>query len=219
MKKFAVVLAGCGSMDGSEVHEATLALYAISSLGGEYQIYAPNRNQADVMNHLEKEQVEEQRNVMVEAARIARGNVKELSTLDPSQYDALIIPGGFGTAKNLFTYAHDGVEFTVFDDIKEVILSFSKLEKPIGAMCIAPIMLANVLGFKGVKVTLGPAMELACSIDDLYGATLEQCDKSGIVVDKSNKVVTTPAYMYGDNTIAEVGEGALNMVKAVLELM
>lgn len=219
MKKFAVVLSGCGAMDGSEIHESTLLLYAISKAGASYEIFAPDREQYDVVNFIEARPMEEKRNVLVESARIARGKIRELSELVASDFDALFIPGGFGAAKNLFTFAYKGLDFTVEKDIEAVILNFHNAKKPIGAMCIAPMMLAKVLSSYGVEITLGPADNLGCSVEDLFGVRVLVAEKDGVVVDAKNRVVTTPAYMYGDNTIANVGIGAENMVNAVVEML
>lgn len=219
MKKIAVVLAGCGSMDGSEIHESTLLLYAIKAAGAEYEIFAPDREQRDVINMVKGETMDCSRNVLVESARIARGKIRELMELRAVDFDALIIPGGFGAAKNLFSYAYDGLDFTVQKDIEAVILNFYESKKPIGAMCIAPMMLANVLGYKGVEVTLGAASDMCTDVEDRFGAKITAAPESGVVVDKKNRVATTPAYMYGDNTILGVGIGADNLVKAVIELM
>ncbi|MEG1648724.1 MAG: isoprenoid biosynthesis glyoxalase ElbB [Rikenellaceae bacterium] len=215
----AVVLAGCGAMDGSEIHESTLLLYAIQKAGAKYEIFAPNREQRDVMNIIEGSPMNEKRNVMVESARIARGKIRDLMELRASDFDALIIPGGFGAAKNLFTFAYDGLNFNVEKDIEAVVLNFNESKKPIGAMCIAPMMLASVLGSKHVEVTLGPKSELCCDVEDKFGAIVSVTGTSGVVVDEKNKVATTPAYMYGDNTILEVGRGAQNLVDAVLKMI
>ncbi|MFI3321117.1 MAG: isoprenoid biosynthesis glyoxalase ElbB [Rikenellaceae bacterium] len=218
MKKVAIVLAGCGSMDGAEIHESTLLLYALSKAGIEYEIFAPNRAQRDVINFIEARPMDESRNVMVESARIARGKIRELSELLASDFDALMLPGGFGAAKNLFTFAYDGLDFTVEKDIEAVVMNFHQSKKPIAAMCIAPMLLAKLLGSYGVEITLGPADNLNCSVEEMFGAVVTPTDKSGVVVDSKNLVATTPAYMYGDNTIANVGLGAENLVAATVEL-
>lgn len=214
MKQAAVILAGCGAKDGSEIHEATLALYALALEGVKYQIFAPDTLQRDVVNHITSDdEPDDVRNVMVEAARIARGDILSLEELHIADYDMLVIPGGFGAAKNLFTYAYDGMSFYVRDDVEDVILAFHAARKPIGAMCIAPVMIAKLLGKYGVELTLGPVGDLSESVSAKFGAKVKECSKDGVIVDVNNKVVTTPAYMYGSNTIKEIGIGAHNMVK------
>lgn len=219
MKKIAVVLSGCGSMDGSEIHESTLLLYAIQAAGAQYEIFAPNRAQKDVINFIEGKPMAESRNVLVESARIARGKIRELMELRAVDFDALIIPGGFGAAKNLFSFAYDGLDFEVQKDIEAVVLNFYESKKPIGAMCIAPLMLASVLGSMNVEITLGAASEMCCDVEDKFGAKVTVVGESDVVVDAKNRVATTPAYMYGDNSILGVGKGAEKLVKAVIDLM
>lgn len=218
MKKFAVILAGCGSKDGSEIHEATLLLYAIAKQSDSYTIFAPNRDQFHVVDFVTNEVVAERRNMMVEAARIARGAVRPLEELRAEEFDVLTIPGGFGTAKNLFTFAQDGVEnMTVSADIKAVIENFHRLGKPIGAMCIAPVMLSKIFSGKGLKITLGPETDLTKQLTKLHGSQIDTVAADQIVIDRDNKIVTVPCYMY-DASIAEVGDGAAAMVEALINL-
>lgn len=218
MKKFAVILAGCGSKDGSEIHEATLLLYAIAKQSASYTIFAPNRDQFHVVDFVTNEVVAERRNMMVEAARIARGAVRPLEELRAEEFDVLAIPGGFGTAKNLFTFAQDGAEnMTVSADIKAVIENFYRLGKPIGAMCIAPVMLSKIFSGKGLKITLGPETDLTKQLTKLHGSQIDTVAADQIVIDRDNKIVTVPCYMY-DASIAEVGDGAAAMVEALINL-
>lgn len=219
MKSAALILAGSGSCDGSEIHEATLALYFLSLEGFKTQVFAPNVVQYDVVNHLNGENNNENRNVLVESARIARGNILPIEDLYSADFDVLVIPGGFGAAKNLFTFAYDGINFSVNEHVEKAILSFHSARKPIAAMCIAPVMISNVLGKYGVEVTLGPQSELGYDLSKKYGANIVVAQPSEVVVDEHNKVVTTPAYMYGDSTIKEVGEGAHNLVRSLKSLM
>ncbi|HPX05046.1 MAG TPA: isoprenoid biosynthesis glyoxalase ElbB, partial [Tenuifilaceae bacterium] len=151
-KRFAVVLSGCGVYDGAEIHEATMALYAIARNGGVYQVFAPDMEQHHVINHLTGEEMPEKRNVLVESARIARGNAKPLSELRTEEFDALIFPGGFGAAKNLSTWAFDGPLAKINPDVERVIADMHKAKKPIGALCIAPVLLAKLI--KGASVTI-----------------------------------------------------------------
>jgi len=215
MKKFAVVLAGCGVYDGAEIHEATLTLYAIVKNGGSYEVFAPDIDQHHVINHLTGEAMNESRNVLVESARIARGNIKPLSEFKPEAFDALIFPGGFGAAKNLSTFAFDGTECSVNRDVKNAILGMRDAGKPIGALCISPVILARILG--NIKLTIGQDADTARAVENM-GATHIKTNHGEVVVDEGNKVVTTPCYML-DATIAQVGDGADNVVKTIMKLL
>jgi enhancing lycopene biosynthesis protein 2 len=218
MKKiYAIILAGCGPKDGSEIQEAIASMMAVSKSGCVYRIFAPNINQADVINHLTNEPTEQKRNVLTEAARIARGDIHPIEDLSVNDFDGLILPGGFGAAKNLFTFAFDGLDFSVLPAIEKIILAFHTLGKPIGAMCISPVMIAKVLGHKGVKITLGPPYPLCEALEKKYGAIVRSVDRSDALVDRSNKVVTTPSYMYGDSTIADIAYGAERMIEELIK--
>ena len=137
-KNIAIVIAGCGVFDGAEIHEATLTMLAIAQQGASYHVFAPDTEQAHVINHITGEEMPETRNVLIESARISRGNIKALSELNMEQYDALIFPGGFGVAKNLCSFAFDGVNCTVNSEVETVIKQTVELGKPIGALCISP---------------------------------------------------------------------------------
>ena len=154
MKRFAVVLAGCGHKDGAEINEAVSLLLSISQHHCEYQCFAPDRPQAEVIDHVTGNKVANaKRNIMTEAARIARGNILPIDQFKAEDYDALFFPGGFGAAKNLCDYAFKGVAMEVQPDVARVILEMHEAKKPIGAMCIAPVMLARLI--PDVCVTLG----------------------------------------------------------------
>lgn len=214
MKKIAVVLSGNGVFDGAEIHEATLTLLAIARNGATYQCFAPDIDQAHVVNHITGEEMQETRNVLIEAARIARGNIKALSEYNAADFDALVFPGGFGAAKNLCTFAFDGPDCTVNKDVETAIRSTVVAEKPIGALCISPALITKVLG--DVQVTIGNDEGTVEAIETLGGTHL-QTSHGEIVVDEKYKVVTTPCYML-DATIDQIADGAENAVKKVLEL-
>lgn len=214
-KKIAVVLSGCGVYDGSEIHEATLTLYAISKHGAEYDIFAPDMPQHHVINHLTGEEMPESRNVLVESARIARGKITRLIEFNASAYDAVIFPGGFGAAKNLSTWAYDGPDAYVIPEVETCIRDMVKAGKPIGALCISPVLLAKVLG--DVNLTIGDDPETIKGIEKA-GAKHVKTTHGEIVVDDKYKVVTTPCYML-DATIAQIGEGAENVVVKILEML
>lgn len=214
MKKIAVVLSGNGVYDGTEIHEATLTLLAIAKKGARYQCFAPDINQAHVINHITGEVMPETRNVLVESARIARGNIKPLSAYKASEYDALIFPGGFGAAKNLSTFAFDGPDCKVNADVENAIRSTVVAEKPIGALCISPVIIARVL--VDVEVTIGNDEGTANSVETM-GATHIKKTHGEIVFDKKYKLVTTPCYML-DATIDQIAVGAENVVEKILEI-
>ena len=214
MKKIAVVLAGCGVYDGAEIHEATLTMLAISQQGASYQCFAPDIDQAHVVNHFTGQEMNESRNVLVESARIARGNIKALSEYSPADYDAIIFPGGFGVAKNLCTFAFDGPECSVNPEVEKAIRSTVVAEKPVGALCISPALIARVL--VDVEVTIGQDKGTAEGIEAM-GARHVQTTHGEIVLDEKYKVITTPCYML-DATISQIADGANNVVTKLLEL-
>jgi enhancing lycopene biosynthesis protein 2 len=215
MKKIAVVLAGNGVYDGAEIHEATITMLAIARHGAQYQCFAPDIEQAHVVNHLTGKVMPEKRNVLVEAARIARGNIKPLSEYKAENYDALIFPGGFGVAKNLCTFAFDGISCKVNPDVEKAVRTMAVAEKPIGALCISPVLIAKIL--TEVEVTIGNDKETADAIENL-GATHIEKNHAEIVVDEKYKLVTTPCYML-DATIDQIADGAENLVSKIIELM
>ena len=215
MKKIAVVLAGCGVYDGAEIHEATLTMLAISRQGAQYQCFAPDVEQAHVVNHLTGEEMPEKRNVLVEAARIARGNIKPLSAYKAEDFDALVFPGGFGVAKNLCTFAFDSTKCKVNPEVEKAVRNTVVAEKPIGALCISPVLIAKIL--TDVEVTIGNDEETAQAIEN-FGATHINTSHGEIVTDEKYKLVTTPCYML-DATISQIADGAENLVKKVLELI
>jgi enhancing lycopene biosynthesis protein 2 len=214
MKKIAVVLAGNGVYDGAEIQEATLTLLAIARHGAQYQCFAPDINQAHVVNHLTGKEMAETRNILVEAARIARGKIKPLSAYNASEFDAIIFPGGFGVAKNLCTFAIEGIKCSVNPDVEKAIRSTIVAEKPLGALCIAPVLIAKVLG--DVEITIGQDEETAKAIET-FGGIHKKTSHGEIVVDKKYKIVTSPCYML-DATIDQIADGTENVVRKILEL-
>jgi enhancing lycopene biosynthesis protein 2 len=212
MKKFAVVLSGCGVFDGAEIHEATLTLLAIAQQGASYEIFAPDVNQYHVVNHLTHKEMPEKRNVLVESARIARGKIKPLSQFRASDFDAIIFPGGFGAAKNLSTVAIDGPNAKVNPDVEASVRAMHKAAKPIGALCIAPAVIARILG--NVEVTIGNDPGTAATIEKMGGKHIK-ATHGEVVVDKKNKVFTTPCYML-DATIVQIYQGATNVVREIM---
>lgn len=213
-KHVAVILSGSGVYDGSEIHEAVLALLALHKQGATVQCFAPNVDQMHVIQHQTGDVMSETRNVMVEASRIARGNVKDLAEYRASEFDALILPGGFGAAKNLCTFAVDGADCTVNEEVSRAVLETRAANNVIGAMCIAPVILAKLI--PGVTVTLGEDGDAAKAAVAM-GAQHTVTDHGQVVVDEANRVVTTPAYML-DAHLGNIEEGAAALVKAVLNM-
>jgi enhancing lycopene biosynthesis protein 2 len=215
MKKFAVILSGCGVYDGSEIHEAVMALYAIAKLGGTCQCFAPDIDQHHVIDHAKGEATDETRNVLVESARIARGKIRPLSEFRAQEFDGLVFPGGFGAAKNLSTYAFDGASMKVNEEVAGAVRTMHELKKPVGAMCIAPVIIAKVLG--NVDLTIGQDSSTIKNLETL-GAHHHKTGHGEITVDEKNLLVTTPCYML-DANIVNIADGAENMVKAMIKLM
>ncbi len=213
-KKFAVILSGCGHQDGTEIHEATLTLWAIHKNGADYQCFAPDIPQHHVLNHITGQEMNEQRNVLIESARIARGKIKPLSEYSPADFDGLVMPGGVGAAKNLCTYAFDGPNCTVNEDVARAVTATHASGKPIGALCIAPVILARVL--QGVQLTIGQDETTAANLVTM-GAEHISTWQGEIVVDEKNRVVTTPCYML-ESRVDQIGEGAEKVILAMLQL-
>jgi len=214
-KKFAIILSGSGVYDGTEIHEATLTMLAIARQGAEYKCFAPDIPQYHVINHITGNEMDETRNVLIESARIARGDITPLSEFDGKEFDALIFPGGFGAAKNLSSVAFDGADAKVNADVEKSVLQMVELKKPIGAMCIAPTFIAKIL--KDVSVTIGQDKGTAEAIEAM-GATHVETNHGDVVMDEEKLVFTTPCYML-DATITDIDDGANNVVKAIMEKM
>ena len=216
MKKIAVILSGCGVCDGSEIHEAVLTLLHLSKNNVTYQCASIDSDQTRVFNHKANVETAEKRNMLVEAARIARGNIVEISQINPKDYDALIFPGGQGAALNLCSFAREHEKMNVRSDVENLILKFHEAKKPIGAICIAPIAVAKALSKFKVNVTIGNDAGAATCIKQ-WGAEHTNCKADEICYDPKNLVVTTPAYMLGKN-IAEIEPGIEKLVKKICSI-
>ncbi len=214
MKNIAVILSGSGRFDGSEIHEATLTLLALSKNEVNYMCFAPNKNQYHVINHLTEEVSNETRNVLVESARIARGNIRDIKELNAKDFDALVLPGGFGAAKNLSSFAYEGENFRVDTDVERVVKDFHNSKKPIAALCIAPVIISKVLG---AEVTIGNDKETANIIEHVGGKHIIK-DYHEIAIDTKNLIVTNPCYMIADD-IYKVWLGAEASIEALLGLI
>jgi enhancing lycopene biosynthesis protein 2 len=212
-KKFAVVLSGCGVYDGAEIHEAVISLLEIKRQGGEYEIFAPNMKQFHVINHLNGEVMPEERNVLVESARIARGKINDLKDFHASDFDVLFFPGGFGAAKNLSDFALNGDKMTVHPEVERVIMESVENNLFIGALCIAPVLFANLL--EGATVTIGQDQGTAGAIEGM-GGFHETTNHAEVVIDEKYKLYTTPCYML-DANILDIAEGVKNLVAELMD--
>ena len=214
-KRFAVILAGCGALDGAEIHEATLTLLAIAKAGGSYECFAPDKEQTQVINHVTGKTMNEERNVMVESARITRGKIKPLYLYEPEKFDAVIFPGGFGVAKNLSTLAFEGSDCTVDPEVELAVIASVEASIPIGALCIAPALIAKIL--PGADVTIGKDSETIKTIE-MMGGTHHVTNHAEVIIDEKYKLVTSPCYML-DAHILQIEEGTQNVVDELIHLM
>jgi enhancing lycopene biosynthesis protein 2 len=210
-----VILSGSGFKDGTEIREAVLALLALDRAGAEVRCFAPDIEQAVVIDHLRGQPAAgEKRNVLVESARIARGKVEDIRKAQAKDLDALVMPGGFGAAMNLSTFASKGADAAVNADVARLLRDMHAAKKPIGAICIAPAVVAKALGFAHPRLTIGNDKGTAAAVE-ACGAVHQDCPVEGFVVDRENRIVSTPAYMYG----ARLSEIATGIDKCVAEVM
>ena len=220
MPKVGVVLSGCGVYDGAEIHESVITMLALDRAGAEKIMMAPDIDQLHVINHLNGEEMDDYgRNVLVESARIARGDIKSISEVTESELDALIFPGGFGVAKNLSDYAMAGANCTVNPEVVRLTREVHKAGKPIGVMCIAPTMMAKILNLDSLSadLTIGSDEKAASDIQSM-GSNHISCPAQGVIVDKEKKIVSTPAYMEAKN-MAEAAEGIEKLVAEILKMI
>lgn len=216
MTQIAMILSGCGYLDGAEVREAVISMLALERAGAKVQLYAPDEEQHHVVDHVSGEEAEgETRNVMVEAARLARGDIKPLTEANAENFDALFMPGGFGMAKNLSDVAFKGADASVHAGLEKLIRDFYDAKKPIGAVCIAPAILAAALKDHNVKVTLGKDEN---NMIAGMGCQHQESPTGACVVDEQNHIVTAPAYM-SEAPISEVADGIEAAVKALMEMV
>jgi len=215
-KKIGVLLSGCGVFDGAEIHESTLTLYFLDREGVEIICMAPDVDQLHVINHQTSQEMDETRNILVESARISRGNMKDLSSVSAGDLDGLVLPGGFGAAKNLVNYAVKGRDCSIHPDVKRIIKEIVAAGKPLGAMCIAPVVVAVALKDESLNPVLTIGTDAATASDvEYFGATHQNTPVDEVAVDEAHKIVTTPAYMLGPG-ISDIAKGIENLVKQVL---
>lgn len=222
MARVGVVLSGCGVYDGAEIHESVITLLALDRHDAEVLMMAPDVEQMHVINHLKGEPAEgETRNVLVESARIARGNIKDIAAVKAGDLDALIFPGGFGGAKNLSDFAVKGPDASVNPEVNRLVNEMRSAGKPIGFICITPAVAAKIFqmaGEKGVKLTIGNDKDTSSAMEQL-GAEHLVCPVNEIAVDEERKIVSAPAYMYGEERIRNVAAGIDKLVEKVLSLI
>lgn len=218
MRRIGVMLSGCGVYDGAEIHEAVIALLSIDKAGAEAVMMAPNVPQMHTMDHQSGEVAAENRNVLTESARIARGNIQDVKEVTADTLDALILPGGFGAAKNLCTFATEGANCSINEDVQRLMLEMLNAGKPIGVACIAPAVMARALKDSGmqVKLTIGSDPDTAQALEAM-GAQHVDCPVDDVVVDWDYRVVSTPAYMLATK-ISEVETGLDKLVQEVIKL-
>jgi len=216
-KKVGVLLSGCGVFDGAEIHEAVLTLLTLDRAGAEIICMAPDIDQLHVVNHITQEVTGEKRNVLVESARIARGEIRNLKDVSASDLDALIMPGGLGAAKNLSDFAIKGTDASVHPEVKRILQEMVSIGKPIGAICIAPATLTKALSDKKPEVTIGNDQQTASAIEAM-GGTHKTCTVDMIHIDQKNKIVTTPAYMLGPG-VKDVAVGIEKLVNQIMSMV
>jgi enhancing lycopene biosynthesis protein 2 len=216
MTRVGVILSGCGFLDGSEIHEAVLTLLALDRAGATAVCFAPDMAQTGVVDHRTKQPAKEQRNVLAESARIARGKIADVATAKAADLDALVMPGGYGAAKNLCDFASAGAKAKVHPEVLRILKEMHAARKPIGAWCIAPAVLAAALGKEEPVLTIGKDPGTAKALESM-GARHMECPVQQFCVDEEQRIVTSPAYMY-DARIADVATGIERGVKAVLAL-
>ncbi|MEO9533118.1 MAG: isoprenoid biosynthesis glyoxalase ElbB [Crocinitomicaceae bacterium] len=225
--KFGILLSGCGVYDGAEIQETTMAMLAIVEAGHEYQCIALNKLQHHVVNHLTGEEQDEERNMMVEAARIARGDVKEVKDVSPADIDALVIPGGFGSAKNFTKWAFNGPEGEIDDEIKLMLVNMINVGKPVCALCVSPVVVAKALEGSGIKPFLTLGSDQASSPYDIngfnagieaVGAEAHMRTINEIQLDIKNKIVSAPCYMM-DANILEIRNNVQQAIEATISMM
>ena len=218
MAKVCVILSGAGHLDGAELRESLFSLLALDQRNINVDVFAPDSDQFHVVNHLTGEEMHEKRNVLVEAARVTRGKIAPLADAIADDYDALVLPGGFGAAKNLSTFALRGSDASIDKKLQELIQNFHTASKPICALCISPALLALALPDKKVEITIGNDQDTMAVLEEL-GAVHVKKSITDFHYDKKNKLITSPAYMYGTGKLSNIYEGVASAVNALVDLL
>ncbi len=224
--KIGILLSGCGVYDGAEIQEAVLSMLAIEELGAEYICIGINANQHHVINHLSGEEMPEERNMMIEAARISRGEIVDIKSIQPVDIDALVIPGGFGSAKNLTKWAFNGADGAIMPEVKLLLVNLINVGKPIAALCVSPILLAKALENSSIKSTLTVGTTFEKSPYDIQSFSTE-IEKTGAIhtlktvreieIDIENKIISAPCYMM-NASILEVKKNITSAIQALINL-
>lgn len=227
MKKIGVILSGCGVYDGSEIQEAVFTLLEIADEGGMAVCYAPNIDQHHVINHLTGAEMSEKRNVLIESARIARGDVKSLSDFKIEDVDALVIPGGFGAAKNLTKWAFNGPDGDILPDLKKAIIDCVQAKKPLVGLCMGPTVIAKALEGTDIRarLTVGTTKEkspydiAAISAGmEKTGAVADMRSVDEILIDKHYKIITAPCYMM-EGSIVDIYKNVKQAIFALFNMI
>lgn len=219
MSKVCVIISGAGHLDGAELRESIFTLLALDQKNISVDVFAPDMDQYHVINHLTGQEMNEKRNVLVEAARVTRGKISPLNDLVADNYDALVMPGGFGAAKNLSSFAFEGAGAYINEKVLDLINTFHSTQKPICALCISPALLALALKDKNIEITVGSDEETIATLEEL-GATHIKKSITDFHYDETNKLITSAAYMYGTGKLSNIFEGinaAINTLSDVLE--
>lgn len=214
IKKVAIVLSGCGFRDGAEIHESVLTMLALDKHRAVYSCFAPDIPQKKVYDHYNKKDISKERNILIESARIARGDIQPLSKFNDADFDAIVFPCGFGAASSLCSFAQDGIDCKVNKDVENAILNMHLNNKPIGALCISPVLVAKIVS--NAKLTIGNDSKMADTITNM-GAEHENTEHGQVVVDNKKKIVTTPCYML-NSTISQIFEGIDKLVFELLKM-
>ncbi len=218
MKRIGLVLSGSGFLDGSEIQETVLTLLCLARAAQPVEVlaYAPDCSQFDVVNHLSSKAQDQSRNVLQESARIVRGKIEPLTAAGAARLDGLIIPGGYGAAKNLCSFAKDGANMQVYPDLAKLLKGMNQDHKPLGAICIAPVIFGKIFGHQKPRLTVGFDREVGMILEG-WGATVIKKDVDDIVVDEVNRLVTTPAFML-DRSLDLMEKGIAKLVHEILRI-
>ena len=218
MSKVCVIISGAGHLDGAELRESLFTLLTLDQRNINVDVYAPDMDQYHVINHLNGEEMDEKRNVLIEAARVTRGKVSPLNDLVADNYDAMVLPGGFGAAKNLSSFAFEGAGGSINEKILDLITKFHSTQKPICALCISPALLALALKDKKIEITVGNDEDTIKVLEEL-GATHIKKSITDFHFDETNKLITSPAYMYGTGKLSNIYDGINCAISALCDLL
>lgn len=225
--KIGVLLSGSGVYDGSEIQEAVLTLLAIEEIEAEAICISIDKPQHHVINHLNGEEMNDSRNMLIESARIARGNIKNINDVSPNDIDAMVIPGGFGAAKNFTSWAFNGSDGEILPEVKLLLVNLINIGKPIAALCVSPVVLAKALEGSTITPTLTIGTDKEPSPYDITAFT-DGLQKTGmqtemksvreINIDVKNKIISAPCYMM-EASIVDVRKNIRSAIEALRDLV